>query len=156
MRARTRELVGLALALGIVVVLALLWNGLHRRAKDPSSPLPADQGIGKVTAETPKIIGAFEQAMIEHTIRSHQNDVKHCYEVGLAETPALSGRVVIQITVTSSGQVAASIVQSSTLNQPAVEQCIATAARQWKFPRPSSSGTVVISCPFTLTPEAND
>lgn len=109
--------------------------------------------IGKVTAGTPKIIGAFEQAMIEHAIRNHLDPVKRCYEDELQASPSLAGRVVIQITVTASGQVAASIVQSSTLNNSSVEQCIAIEVRTWKFPRPSGGGIAVISSPFTLKPE---
>ena len=43
----------------------------------------------------------------------------------------------------------ASIVQSSTLGNPGVEQCIAGAVRRWEFPKPQG-GIVVVTYPFVL------
>ena len=48
------------------------------------------------------------------------------------------------------GQVVASLVQSSTLNSMPVEQCIAQAVRRWEFPKPQGGGIVVVTYPFVL------
>jgi hypothetical protein len=40
-------------------------------------------------------------------------------------------------------------VQSSTLGNPGVEQCIAGAVRRWEFPRPLG-GIVAVTYPFVL------
>ena len=63
--------------------------------------------------------------------------------------PDLQGRVMVQFTIAPTGQVAASIVQSSTMGNPPVEQCIANAVRRWEFPKPQG-GIVVVTYPFVL------
>jgi TonB family protein len=158
MRERLRNLAKLATGLGSVVVLGsvLIFASSNGNGDSPvERQLTRQPGVAKVTAGTPKVIGALEQAMIEHTIRSHLDGVLSCHEAGLAKAPGLTGRVVIQFTITASGQVAGSVVESSTLGNPSVEKCIATELRTWKFPRPSGAGMVVISSPFLLTIDTN-
>jgi hypothetical protein len=57
---------------------------------------------------------------------------------------------MVQFTIAGTGQVIASMVQSSTLNNGAVEQCIAQAVRRWEFPKPQGGGIVVVTYPFVL------
>ena len=44
----------------------------------------------------------------------------------------------------------ASKVQTSTLGNARVDQCIADAVRRWGFPKPKGGGIVVVSYPFVL------
>ena len=44
-----------------------------------------------------------------------------------------------------------SVVQSSTVNSPSVEQCIAGAVRRWEFPKPQGGGIVIVTYPFVFT-----
>ena len=55
-----------------------------------------------------------------------------------------------QITISATGQVVVSNVQSSTLKNPKVETCIAQAVRRWLFPKPKGGGIVIVSYPFVL------
>ena len=57
---------------------------------------------------------------------------------------------VNQFTISGTGQVLASVVQSSTMNNPTVEQCVAQAVRRWEFPKPEGGGIVIVSYPFVL------
>ena len=68
----------------------------------------------------------------------------------MVRNAGLVGRVMIQFTIAGTGQVIASMVQSSTLNSQPVEQCIAQAVRRWEFPKPQGGGIVVVTYPFVL------
>ena len=41
-------------------------------------------------------------------------------------------------------------VQTSTMKNRNVEQCIAAAVRRWLFPKPKGGGIVIVSYPFVL------
>ena len=94
--------------------------------------------------------GSLDKEVIRQVIRGHIHEVKDCYERGMVTNPELSGRVSIQFTVSGTGQVIASVVQSSDLKSPDVEQCIAQAVRRWRFPKPEGGGIVIVTYPFLL------
>ena len=110
-----------------------------RRARAPS-----------VVAGRAEVRGSLDKEIIRRIIRRHINEVKYCYQKELQAKPDLYGRVVIQFTIAATGQVVASVVQQSTMNNPSVEGCIAQAVRRWLFPKPKGGGIVIVSYPFVL------
>ena len=100
---------------------------------------------------TAQVRGSLDKEIIRRIIRRHLNEVRFCYEKALMHQPDLQGRIVIQFTISGTGQVVASVVQSSTMNSPSVEQCIAQAVQGWEFPK-DTSGATVISYPFVFKP----
>jgi TonB family protein len=106
-------------------------------------------GAPEVVPGTAEVRGSLDKDLIRRIIRRHINEVKFCYESELTRKPDLQGRVMVQFTIAPTGQVAASIVQSSTMGNPPVEQCIANAVRRWEFPKPQG-GIVVVTYPFVL------
>ena len=114
-------------------------------------------GLGGRRASSPDVVpgtaevrGSLDKEIIRRIIRRHINEVKFCYERELVRNAGLVGRVMIQFTIAGTGQVMASLVQSSTLNSMPVEQCIAQAVRRWEFPKPQGGGIVVVTYPFVL------
>ncbi len=114
-------------------------------------------GLGGRRASAPDVVpgtaevrGSLDKEIIRRIIRRHINEVKFCYERELVRNAGLVGRVMVQFTIAGTGQVIASMVQSSTLNNGAVEQCIAQAVRRWEFPKPQGGGIVVVTYPFVL------
>ncbi len=114
-------------------------------------------GLGGRRAHAPDVVpgtaqvrGSLDKEIIRRIIRRHLNEVKFCYEKELMKKADLYGRVMIQFTISGTGQVIASIVQNSTMNNPPVEQCIAGAVRRWEFPKPQGGGIVIVSYPFVL------
>lgn len=89
---------------------------------------------------------------IRKAVRAHLDEVRACYDQGLARDPKLIGRVSVELTIGPTGEVALAVVQESTLNDPAVGRCIADAAKTWKFPEPEGGGNVVVTYPFVLEP----
>jgi TonB family protein len=116
-------------------------------------------GLGGRRARAPDVIpgqanvrGSLDKEIIRRIIRRHINEVKYCYEQELLKKPDLGGRVVVQFTISGSGQVVASVLQSSTMGNSRVETCTVQAVRRWEFPKPLGGGIVIVSYPFVLTP----
>jgi TonB family protein len=103
-----------------------------------------------VSVGTIKLIGSLDRDIIRRIIRSHMKEVKFCYEKELVRKPSLCGRVAVRFTITGTGVVSVSAIESSTLGDAAVEQCIAQAVHRWEFPRPENGGLVLVTYPFVL------
>ena len=123
---------------------------------------PYGRGVGgfrsrKATTPDPilgvaTVRGQLDKEIIRRIVRRHVNEVKYCYDQALARQPKLDGRLVTQFTISGTGQVLASVVQSSTLWSPAVEMCVVNAVKRWQFPAPEKGGLVIVSYPFQFSP----
>jgi TonB family protein len=119
-------------------------------------------GLGGRRARAPDVIpgqanvrGSLDKEIIRRIIRRHINEVKYCYETELTKKPDLSGRVSVQFTIAATGQVIASVLQSSTMSNIRVENCVVQAVRRWEFPKPMGGGIVIVSYPFNFTAGAS-
>jgi len=113
---------------------------------------------GRASAATPDggaptgVRGSLDKEIIRRIIRRHINEVKDCYEQELASNPTLAGKVMVNFTIAGSGDVIASSLHSSTMNDPRVENCTVQAVRRWQFPKPLGGGSVTVTYPFVLEP----
>jgi hypothetical protein len=94
--------------------------------------------------------GSLDREIIRRIIRRHINEVKFCYESELTKNVNLAGRISVQFTISGAGQVLASVLQSSTMNNVRVESCVVQAVRRWEFPKPQGGGIVIVSYPFNF------
>ncbi len=108
--------------------------------------------VPQVRQAKAKVTGALDKDIIRRIVRAHINEVRHCYNTGLSKDPNLKGRVVVQFTIGPTGKVPSAVVQSSTLKDASVGNCIAKAVRRWKFPKPRGGGNVIVGYPFVLQP----
>ncbi|MCA9707259.1 MAG: AgmX/PglI C-terminal domain-containing protein [Myxococcales bacterium] len=106
--------------------------------------------VPRVRQAKVKVIGALDKDIVRRIVRAHINEVRHCYNQGLARRPDLRGRVEIQFTVGPTGSVPVSVVAESSLADSRVGQCIAKAAKRWKFPKPVGGSNAVVNYPFVL------
>ena len=102
--------------------------------------------------------GSLSREMIRGTIRVHINEIRACYETGLTQDGALSGRVVISFIIGADGHVSTSEIANSTMSPrgaitDAMERCIRDAVRTFVFPRPEGGGGVLVNYPFILDSE---
>ena len=122
----------------------------------PGSSDAADPGPSRrlphVRQAKPKVRGGLDKDIIRRVVRAHLNEVRHCYNEGLARDPALKGRVAVQFTIGPMGRVPVAAVQESSVADHAVGRCIAKAVRRWRFPKVKGGGNVVVTYPFVLTP----
>lgn len=117
---------------------------LAHRAKAP------DVVPGEATVKCGLNASCLDREIVRRVIRQHRNEVRYCYERGLASKPELSGRVVTSFTIATTGRVLGSAVTESSLRDRDVETCIAEAVRRWEFP--STQQMANVSYPFVLTP----
>src|SRR5258706_10698438 len=62
--------------------------------------------------------GSLDKEVIRRVIRTHLDDVKACYEARLAEKPELAGRVMMQFTISGTGDVTGARAIESDLDDP--------------------------------------
>jgi TonB family protein len=113
----------------------------------PRKPKTPDPMLGVASVR-----GMLDKEIIRRIVRRHINEVRYCYEQALARQPQLDGRLVVQFTIAGTGNVLASVVQSSTLKAPAVEMCVVNAVKRWEFPAPEGRGLAIVSYPFNFAP----
>jgi hypothetical protein len=105
---------------------------------------------GTVTKAVSRNIGAqgsIDKEAVAKVINSHLHEVSACYEKALLKTPGLSGKIVLEWQITTSGTVGFAKTKSSSMQSPAVEACILQTLKMWKFPAAQGAG-VVITYPF--------
>jgi TonB family protein len=108
--------------------------------------------VPEVIASIATVRGSLDKDIIRRIVRRHLNEVRYCYDEGLARKPGLSGRLVVQFTIAPTGNVLASALASSSLASVPVEACVVNAVKRWAFPAPSGGGLVIVSYPFEMTP----
>lgn len=99
-----------------------------------------------------EVAGATDKGMVRRVVRAHINEVRSCYNAGLAHNPGLEGRVTVQFSIVSGGKVATAIIAENTTQDTKLGACIAQAVKRWRFPIPPGGGTTVVSYPLQLHP----
>ena len=89
--------------------------------------------------------------MIRRIVRAHVNEVRFCYEQGLARDPSLRGRLVVAFAIAGDGSVRAAEVKEA-LADAAVGECVAKAVQRWMFPKHPGAGDVHVVYPFLFEP----
>ncbi len=108
--------------------------------------------VPRVRQAKATVKGSLDKDIIRRIVRAHINEVRSCYSKALSKDPTLEGKVVVDFTIGSDGEVTASSISSTTLSDKDVGTCIAGAAKRWKFPSPTGGGIVIVTYPFVLEP----
>ena len=94
--------------------------------------------------------GALDKDIVRRIVRAHINEVRHCYNQGLARDPDLQGKLTVAFTIDAQGRVGRASESSTTLPDRRVNTCVVKAVTRWKFPRPSDGGKVTVEYPFVF------
>jgi TonB family protein len=141
---------GLAWALGLCLFAVAPVAAERSRAVDEATSVPPANGSPD-GGGLPALVGSLDKEVIRGVIRRHIAEVRSCYERELVKDSSLAGRISVQFTIAFTGDVLESLLQSSTMGNPRVEECVVRAVRQWKFPKPQGGGVVIVSYPFNFT-----
>jgi len=95
--------------------------------------------------------GSLDPKAITAAIKRRLAGIKRCYEQQLKRNPKLAGKIVVTFVINSSGKVSEAYVESNSMGDSAVAQCILGLIRRVRFPKPDD-GTVQASFPFVFTP----
>lgn len=105
---------------------------------------------GTVTHAVSRNVGAqgtIDKEAVAKVINSHLHEVSSCYERALLKTPGLAGKIVLEWQITTAGSVGFAKTKSSTMQSAAVESCILSSLKTWRFP-PAKGAGVIITYPF--------
>jgi pSer/pThr/pTyr-binding forkhead associated (FHA) protein/Skp family chaperone for outer membrane proteins len=107
--------------------------------------------VGGVVFKAPKrkmkVRGHLSREAIAKVVRKHLRQIQYCYEKNLLLSPNLSGKVIMEWTIATSGSVTVVKTKKNTMASPAVAMCISAKIKGWKFPKPKG-GIVVVAYPF--------
>jgi len=105
----------------------------------------------RVVPQRPRVEGSLDKPIIRKVVRQHRREIRYCYEKQLHQEPGLEGRVEVQFTVAASGDVVAVLVEETTLENAALEQCMQQKIRKWSFPAWKGEGVVKVNYPFEFS-----
>ena len=103
----------------------------------------------------PVIMGTLTRSDIDDTVSKHLPDIRSCYENELKKDPKLSGRIAVNFVIPATGGVKSSKVQRTSLENEAVESCVADQIKKIQFPTPKGGGVVIVTYPFEFMPVAS-
>ena len=104
-----------------------------------------------ITATDPIIQGSLSMELIRRVVHDHHSELSYCYSKELTRAPSLRGKIVINWTIDASGFVSQARVQSTTLQNGSMEQCLVGKVRTWRFPEPRGGGVVIVNYPFIFS-----
>jgi len=134
---------------------ALATTGVgDRGVPRPMAPeiVAGPASVRGIVAGPASVRGALDKQIVDRIVRRHINEVKYCYDLESTKKTNLAGRISVQLTIAATGQVIASVLQSSTVGNVGVENCVVQAVRRWMFPHPPGGGLVIVSYPFSFQP----
>ena len=99
-----------------------------------------------------QVNGRLPPEVVQRIVHANFGRFRACYEAGLRENPALSGRVVAKFMIGRGGEVTAALDGGSDLPNATVVQCVVRNFLNLSFPAPEG-GTVSVVYPFNLSPQ---
>lgn len=94
--------------------------------------------------------GSLDRGAILKVINEHLSQVQSCYERELIANPGLQGKIEFDWVIGTEGSVTSTRVNSSSLASQAVANCIGSAIKTWRFPKPTG-GSVSVRYPFVFS-----
>ena len=120
------------------------------QTSEPTTSSEGDPAVVRVGKSA--VIGTIDKVEIRRVIREHFDEVRSCYQPYLDEDSTLGGRVLLDYEIEATGEVAWATVQSTTIAEPAVAECIADALESWRFPELRGGGKARVTTPLLLAP----
>ena len=99
--------------------------------------------VGRASVRAIGVQGTIDKEAVAKVINSHLAEVSACYERALLREPGLAGKIVLEWNISTSGTVTTAKTKSSTMKSSAVEACILTSLKTWKFPPAKGAGVVI-------------
>jgi len=117
---------------------------------DPTPVPPGGGGVPSGTTDVGQpltVMGSLDKDLIREVIHANRAQIRFCSDAQLTRFPRLEGKVAIRFIIAEQGTVGKSEVAQTTVNNAALEACIALRVRSWLFPKPKG-GVVVVTYPF--------
>jgi hypothetical protein len=120
---------------------------LRQAAPDPVGTPP------RVRVRPGAVSGRLPAEVIQRIMRGNFDDLRRCYEAGLARDPALTGKVVLRIIIGRDGDVPhAGATEATIMPDTSVTECVVKHLRTMRFPKPEG-GVVTVVYPIVFAPK---
>jgi TonB family protein len=93
--------------------------------------------------------GGLTKEEVRRTAMRSLPYARRCYAKALTRAPSLAGRIVVLVVVGASGEVLDAQLQTSTLGDAEVEECVVVTIRSSGFP-PPNGGRAAFKVPYTF------
>lgn len=123
---------------------------LVRRALPSQGPASVKRIVVLNAGGAGKAESTLSKESVGAMILAHADEVSACYDGALEVWPGLRGRHAPMVVIWFDGSVALARTQESTLGNPALECCINTAVRSWRFAPPEDGNIAIVTLPFVL------
>ncbi len=104
-----------------------------------------------VKSEAPEVDGDLDPNAVAKYVKARMTSIKECYERELKRDPKLAGKLTISFTIETDGKISETYVESNTMGNKNVANCITGRIRSWRFPKPKG-GSVTVAYPFIFSP----
>ena len=104
-----------------------------------------------VKSEAPEVDGDLDPNAVAKYVKARMASIKECYERELKRDPKLAGKLTISFTIETDGKISETYVESNSMGNKNVANCITGRIRSWRFPKPKG-GSVTVAYPFIFSP----
>jgi quercetin dioxygenase-like cupin family protein len=85
---------------------------------------------------------------LQATLEKHGGEVNRCFELALADSLDVSGKVELSMDVGEGGKVTRAVPLEHTATSPVLLTCLSTSAAEWVIPEVAAGSTVVVPLAF--------
>jgi TonB family protein len=97
--------------------------------------------------------GDFDSNLVVQLIKTRLRAIQMCYEQQLRRNPSLAGKVTIEFTIQTRGNVTDVKVKENTTGDAAVGTCVANTVSTFRFNPGPEGGSVTYAYPFVFQPQ---
>lgn len=109
------------------------------------------QEVIKIGGKVSDASGELPANVIQDFIRRKMGAIKACYQKGLQSNPDLQGTVRVMFLIQPTGAVGGAKIEDSSLGNAAVEECVLTNVKSWRFPQAKGGGSTTVKYPFRFS-----
>ncbi|MEE9386131.1 MAG: AgmX/PglI C-terminal domain-containing protein [Nannocystaceae bacterium] len=96
--------------------------------------------------------GALDKTSVREIVRSNIHRISTCYDHALRRDPTTAGQVIIAFVIGNEGSVTESEIDSSTISDSELHQCMVSVLAGLHYPKPRDGGVAHVTYPFKLSP----
>ena len=95
-------------------------------------------------------VGTIDKEAVRRVVRANIKEIQFCYERQLQGNKSLEGKVLIEWEIGAQGAVLTTKLLKTSVSNAAVENCVMTRIKSWKFPEPPPNTVAVVQYPFNF------
>ncbi|TVQ87381.1 MAG: biopolymer transporter ExbD [Deltaproteobacteria bacterium] len=112
-----------------------------------------------VIVGSPSVVGYITEKQADDAFKPYLAGVRACYEEALTRNPRLTGRILARVDVQYEGQLMDSKIESSSLKDEEIDECVSEALQEVRFPplrasddKPEHERTARVLYPLLFSP----